>query len=305
MRLLFLFLDGIGLASVHPETNPLAIADMPALRALLEGRQLTKEAVNIVSPHASLISLDACLGISGLPQSATGQAALLTGQNVPAQVGYHYGPKPNKAIAKIITEGNIFSRLKKAGKSVALLNAYPPRYFQSLAAGRRIYSTIPLAITNAEVALKTQADLEAGAALSADFSGHGWHTELGIDAIPEITPEQAGERIVQLTKQVDLAFFEYWLTDIAGHKQNKENALFLLNTVDNVLRGILNTWEFDKGLILITSDHGNLEDLSTRHHTTNPVPALVIGPPEMRKRFCQALHNLTDISPAIMNLLLR
>ena len=47
--------------------------------------------------QVSLLALDAGLGVEGLPQSATGQAVLLTGVNIPAELGYHYGPKPNPA----------------------------------------------------------------------------------------------------------------------------------------------------------------------------------------------------------------
>ena len=38
MRLLFLFLDGLGLGTDDPATNPLVRADMPRLRALLGGQ---------------------------------------------------------------------------------------------------------------------------------------------------------------------------------------------------------------------------------------------------------------------------
>jgi len=56
-------------------------------------------------------------------------------------------------------------------------------------------------------------------------------------------------------------------------------------------------------LLLITSDHGNLEDLSTHHHTLNPAPALLVGAPEMRRSFTQGLKDLTDVAPAILRLL--
>jgi bisphosphoglycerate-independent phosphoglycerate mutase (AlkP superfamily) len=60
------------------------------------------------------------------------------------------------------------------------------------------------------------------------------------------------------------------------------------------------TWDTEQGLILITSDHGNMEDLSTRHHTTNPVPGLVIGSRSLREKFCVGLRNISQITPAIL-----
>jgi bisphosphoglycerate-independent phosphoglycerate mutase (AlkP superfamily) len=77
----------------------------------------------------------------------------------------------------------------------------------------------------------------------------------------------------------------------------------LLETIDQVLGGLLGAWDDDQGLILITSDHGNLEDLSTRRHTANPVPALLIGAKAYRQRFVSELHDLTDVTPAILNFL--
>jgi len=91
---------------------------------------------------------------------------------------------------------------------------------------------------------------------------------------------------------------------------------------------LLDAWDDRQGLILLTSDHGNLEDLSTRRHTSNPVPALLIGNEELRGQFVDALeasangraarssaypakealpsgfpYALTDITPAILDFL--
>ena len=50
-------------------------------------------------------------------------------KNVPAALGYHYGPKPNHLVANFLQNGNIFNELHKHGKSAALLNAYPQSVF--------------------------------------------------------------------------------------------------------------------------------------------------------------------------------
>src|SRR5512137_1241571 len=99
MRVLFLFLDGVGLGPNDPNTNPLAQAAMPNLSRLLDGQRLVVGETPQVTDRATVVALDACLGVPGTPQSATGQATLLTGRNVPAEIGYHYGPKPNPAVA--------------------------------------------------------------------------------------------------------------------------------------------------------------------------------------------------------------
>src|SRR5512138_3925349 len=192
MRVLFIFLDGIGLGENDPETNPLARAQMPNLNKLLDGRSLLKSAAPFDGEHASLLAVDPAVGVDGLPQSATGQAMLLTGKNIPAALGYHYGPKPNPEVAAFLKDETLFSNLAKAGKKTALLNAYPPRYFHGIDSGKRLYSSIPLAVTNAGLPLFRHDDLFAGQALSADFTGEGWRTMLGFREAPTMDAAHAG-----------------------------------------------------------------------------------------------------------------
>lgn len=303
MRLLFLFLDGIGLGADDPGINPLARAPMPNLIGLLDGRRLLAHAAGLETPRATLIGLDACLGVAGAPQSATGQATLLTGRNVPAEIGYHYGPKPDAPIADILRNGSLFRHVTQAGLGAALLNAYPPSYFAAVESGRRLYSAIPLAVTSAGIPLKTAADLYAGQALSADFTGWGWRDRLKLLDTPVLTTVEAGNRLATLAAAYAFSFFEYWLSDYVGHYQDMVGACNLLTAFDQVLGGLLAAWDDEAGLILVTSDHGNLEDLGTRSHTMNPAPALLIGAPALRRRFVADLHDLAGVAPAILRLL--
>lgn len=312
MQFLFLFLDGVGLGADTPSINPFARAQMPNLRALLGGKSLTASAAPFEGERATLVALDACLGVDGLPQSATGQAVLLTGANIPKEIGGHYGPKPNPAVASYLQDGKtLFSWLRTNGKTAALLNAYPPRYFHGIDSGRRLYSSIPLALTSAGLPLFTRDDLCAGRALSADFTGEGWHTLLGITDAPILSPKAAGRRTAALAMQYDLAFFEYWASDYAGHKQDMDWAVRQLETFDGMLAGLLEAWDDAhgngddaQGVILLTSDHGNMEDLSTRRHTHAPVPCLLIGPRSARGEFTRGLSDLTGVAPAIQRLIL-
>ncbi|HEX6305039.1 MAG TPA: hypothetical protein VFZ76_12675, partial [Anaerolineales bacterium] len=56
------------------------------------------------------------------------------------------------------------------------------------------------------------------------------------------------------------------------------------------------------GLIFLTSDHGNMEDLTTRRHTLNPVPGLVIGAQHLRDAFTPGLTDITAVTPSILQL---
>lgn len=302
MRVLFIFLDGVGLGADDPAVNPFSRVHMPNLETLLGGRRLVAASAPYVGSSATLLPLDATLGVEGLPQSATGQAALLTGQNVPAAVGEHYGPKPNPAVASYLLNGNVFSRLRRVGKTVALLNAYPPRYFDGIDSGLRIFSSIPLAVTSAGLSLFTKDDLYAGRALSADFTGAAWSAMLGFPDAPVLTAAQAGRRLAGLAQGYDFSLFEYWTTDYAGHKQDMRWAVEQLTNFDQVLGGLLGDWDLDAGLILITSDHGNMEDLTTRRHTFAMVPGLLIGSDPARRQFSHGLTDLTGVMPAIYQL---
>jgi 2,3-bisphosphoglycerate-independent phosphoglycerate mutase len=300
MKFLFLFLDGVGLGENNPNNNPFARVIMPTLQELLGGQTLVRETAPCVYERATLIGLDACLGVEGLPQSATGQAALLTGINIPSVINQHYGPKPNPAVAEFLRDNNLFISLQKKGLQSALLNAYPPSYFEAIESGRRLYAAIPLAVTSAGIPLKTVEDLYAGQALSADFTGQGWRDHLGYPDTPVYTPIQVGNKLTKLTRAYDLAFFEFWPSDYAGHQQDMGAACAMLETFDQVLAGLLDTWEDQDGLILITSDHGNVEDLTTRRHTLNLVPGLLIGSQHLREIFTENLFDLTGITPAIL-----
>lgn len=303
VRVLFMFLDGVGLGADDPELNPLARAEMPNLQKLLGGRKLLAGSAPYDGPRASLRAIDANLGVSGLPQSATGQAVLLTGVNIPQALGYHYGPKPNPETAAFLQEGGIFGELTRTGKRAALLNAYPGGYFQAIQSGKRMYSSIPLAVTRAGLSLFTIDELLAARAISADFTGEGLRERMGRSDVPALTETQAGQRLADLSRQYDFAFFEYWLSDYAGHEQDMPAAVSLLEKADLVLGGLLDAWDDKRGLVLLTSDHGNLEDLSTRRHTANPVPLLLIGDKKTRHLF-DGVTDLAGVAPGIKKAIL-
>ena len=303
MKTLFLFLDGIGLGDNDPERNPFARAKMTYLQSLLGGRTLVRESASFEGDHATLLSVDPNLGVDGLPQSATGQAVLLTGINIPAELGYHYGPKPNPEVAKYLDGKTIFAKTIRAGKKTALLSAYPPRYFAGINSGKHLYSAIPLALTNAGGSLFTQDDYYAGNALAADFTGKGWRKFLNLTDSPIYEPEEAGKKLGELASQYDFSLFEYWASDYAGHKQDMDSAVSQLETFDSVLKGLLGSSGYKPDLLLITSDHGNMEDLSTRRHTAANVPLLLFGEKSHRQEFQKDIHDLTGIAPAIMKIL--
>ena len=165
----------------------------------LDGRE------RLVGPRASLVPTDATLGLPGRPQSATGQATILTGRNVPALVGEHYGPKPNGAVADVIRAGTLFSEVMAAGGRAALITPYPDGFFAAVDSGKRLLSAVPLAATAAGLPLMNVADLRAGRAVSPDFTALGWREHLGYDDVPVLSPEEAGRHIAAIAASYDLS----------------------------------------------------------------------------------------------------
>ncbi len=301
-RVFLLFLDGVGLGEDDPAINPLAAAGAyPALHTLLGGQRPVAATGRLSTPGAELIPTDANLGVAGRPQSATGQAAIVTGINAAQRLGEHYGPRPDARVRAILDEGSIFRRLARAGRSPYFCNAYPQGYFDAVARGKRLLSAVPYAATLSGQTLATHADLYAGRALSADFTNQAWRAELGYHDVPLYTPQAAGAQLWMLSQPFDFVFFEVWQTDVLGHAQDREGAIRLLQQFDGFLAGLLEAADLTQTLIIVTSDHGNIEDCRHGKHTTNPALTLLLG--AGRDRYADQVADLTDFTRVISSFL--
>jgi hypothetical protein len=288
------FMDGVGLSGPDEAANPFSHAAMPALTGLLgDGWQFALDEP-VVAPRATLVPTDATLGMDGRPQSATGQATILTGRNVPQLVGEHYGPKPNPAVAEIIQQGTLFSEVTQTGGDAALLSPYPQGYFDAIDSGRRLLSAVPLAATSAGVPLKTADDLRRGQAISPDFTNQGWREHLGYDDVPLLSLDEAGARLAELAQAYEFSFFEHWPSDQSGHRGSLAEAAAHLERIDTFVGGLLAAWNDADGLLIMTSDHGNIEAKDHRQHTRNPVPTILVG--RDQARLAGEIHDLTDIA---------
>jgi hypothetical protein len=294
-RFLLFFIDGVGVGSDDETINPLATGRFPSL-LLTEKRRPDSE----VGPPGMAGGLDASLGVKGLPQSATGQTAILTGVNAPAALGHHMSGFPGPTLRKILLERSILKRLLAAGASAEFANAFGPRFFERPEAERRMSATTMATLASGRP-FRTWEDLVAGRAVVHDLT-HWRMREWGYD-LPLRAPEEAGRILAAQTLHGDapraFTLFEYFETDRAGHARDREGALRCLEDVDRALRTVLSSVDLATTTVAVVSDHGNLEDERVATHTMNPAffAAWGVGsggaPPE----------RLTDIAPFVFRAL--
>lgn len=301
MHIIIIFLDGIGLGDDDPDVNPFAVINAPTLHQLAGGQRWLKNTPRTETDRAVFIPTDAQFGIAGRPQSATGQATILTGRNIPAEIGEHYGPKPTPPIRNILAENNLFKTIVDSGGQAALINPFPPPFFKGINSGKRLPSSIQDAVLKAGIPLMTEQDYFKREAVSPDWTGEGWTHYLGYKDAPTYTPEESGALLAKLALKRDLTFFSTWITDEIGHRGPFERGVAYMELFDGVMKGLLKAWNDNDGLIIITSDHGNMEVQGNRRHTENQVPTVVIG--NARHQFAENFRSLIDITPKALKAL--
>jgi len=287
---LLFFIDGLGIGE-RVEFNPLASLNEAAPLAVFENE-----------PHETIfgglvIPTDACLGVPGRPQSASGQTTILTGVNAPALVGYHKQGFPNRALIEIIKEHSIFRQLTAAGVSpITFANAYTPRFFTERP---RWVSATTAAVEAANLPFSTIEDLKQGRAIYQDFT-NAVAINRGEPLTLRTAPE-AGSLLARITAANRFTLYEYFITDKVGHEQDMSAAREVLTQLALFIRSLLAALDLSRTTVILTSDHGNIEDLSSRNHTLNLVPTIVWG--AKRDAVARRINSLADITPAILAVL--
>jgi 2,3-bisphosphoglycerate-independent phosphoglycerate mutase len=290
MSVLLFFIDGLGIGTrgAHnpldglTEAAPLAVFQDEEPSIIFDGR---------------LVRTDACLGVEGRPQSASGQTTILTGVNAPFALGYHKQGFPNEALREIISEHSIFLQLKRARvEPNTFANAYTPRFFETRP---RWVSATTVAVEAAGMRFRDLDDLQNGRAVFQDYTNE-MLIERGL-AISPYMPEQAAEILASIAREHRFTLYEYFITDKTGHAQDMEAARVVLVNLARFVRHLLSQLDLKRTTVLLTSDHGNIEDLSTRNHTLNLVPTLIWG--EHKETIAARVRSLADITPAIVAIL--
>ncbi|HEX8354028.1 MAG TPA: hypothetical protein VF611_14065 [Pyrinomonadaceae bacterium] len=291
MSVLLIFVDGLGIGTRGPH-NPLHLLGREAEPlAVFEGEEPRL-------PSGGLLArTDARLGVEGRPQSASGQTTILTGVNAPAALGFHKQGFPNQRMRELIREHSLFLRLARLGVGPNLFaNAYAPQFF---AKRPRWVAATTVAVEAAGLPFRTVEDLKAGRAVYHDFSNRPL-IERGAD-VPARTPEEAAGVLADLAAPHRFTLYEHFIADRAGHDQDFGAARTVLGELARFVRALLARVDLARTNVLLTSDHGNVEDLSTRNHTLNAVPTLAWGPE--RGRVAGRVRTLADIAPTVVDIL--
>lgn len=292
---LLIFIDGIGLGPLGAH-NPFDGAPVEILAPLAHRPPPKGLACTFV---------DASLGHPGLPQSATGQAVIFTGQDAIAEAGGHWSGAPTPRIVRFIQKHSIFARARESGIEAAFLNAYDARrasHLERVIAGeeRAMRRHPPSAVSWAALAggtrIRTFDDVRAGRAATFDFTGEVLRA-FGVGA-PRVSISEAARAVLDGAREVRLGAFETFLTDKAGHTQDMTWARTEIVRVDRFLQAMITAADPRRDLVVMTSDHGNLEDLSTRSHTLSRVPLFAFG--RDAEKFVEGVVTLKDIAPRLL-----
>ncbi len=288
---LLIFIDGLGIGEKNNDFNPLA--KLENVEPLNNFRNADAKIVF----DGNLKPTDACLGVEGRPQSASGQTTILTGVNAPRLLGYHKQGFPNAALREVIRENSIFLQLKRRNiEPNVFVNTYTPQFFEQTP---RWKSATTCAVEAAGIAFRRLPDLFGEKALFHDFTNETL-VERGINA-PVFSPEKAGKILANFTKEYRFTLYEHFITDKIGHDQDFEKARVHLPRLAEFVRAALSAVDLEKTTVILTSDHGNIEDLSVRNHTLNNVPTIIWG--RKRDETAKQIKDLADITPAILRLL--
>jgi hypothetical protein len=284
------FIDGLGIGK-RGSSNPFDGLPDAAPLAVFQDEEPETFLNGIVVPT------DANLGVEGRPQSASGQTTILTGVNAPLTLGYHKQGFPNKALLEIIEKHSIFKRLKDADVGpVTFANAYTSWFFE---ARPRWVSATTAAVEAADMSFRTVADLTANNAVYQDFTNRVL-IERG-EAVSERSALEAATVLARIAEKHRFTLYEYFITDKIGHAQDMQLAKTTLTNLASFVRNLLMKLDLESTTVILTSDHGNIEDLSSRNHTLHKVPTIIWG--SRRDYAADRIKSLVDITPTIVDLL--
>jgi hypothetical protein len=285
MATLLLFVDGVGVGADDPGTNPFAAID---------ARRLSPVRGRAAGNGLAFRALDATLGVPGLPQSATGQTTLFTGVNAAKFLGRHQVGIPGPTLHPVLERESLFRKLVEVGRRPTFANGYTRAHLE---ARRPRWSASTRMVRASGVALRMLDEPAGGErALIHDYTGE-WAAKRGI-AVPRRTADEAAAVLAAMLVDHDVVLYEYFLTDLAGHRGSPGERVEQARRVEDLTDAVLRRVDLDRHAVLWVSDHGNLEESGHDRHTPNPVPLLGWG--RGAQEIVGGVAGMTDLTPAIV-----
>lgn len=125
------------------------------------------------------------------------------------------------------------------------------------------------------------------------------------DLQPEMSAKEVTTKVVEAIngKKYDCIILNFANPDMVGHTGNLEAAIKAIETIDGCVQQVVEAVEAQEGVLLITADHGNAEqmiDYKTGEphtaHTTNPVPLILVGMENVKLKE----GRLADLAPTML-----
>ena len=130
------------------------------------------------------------------------------------------------------------------------------------------------------------------------------------DLKPEMSAREVTETLVKQLREQDigLVIANFANADMVGHTGNFEAAVRACEVIDECIGKVVDAAMSKKGKMIITADHGNIEqlidyDTGMPHtaHTTNRVPVILVDEEHRKNRLNQG--TAIDVAPTILQLL--
>ena len=302
VRVAVLFTDGVGIGERDPAVNPLCSGEY-LLSRFADGSG------SVLPPGVRYFITDTTFGMAGRPQSASNQTAIYTASDAPRRIGAHVLGYPNQALRELLANESIVKRLIVMGRTATFANAYPLEYLDALhlphrrgtpsgltisprLAKKLKASASTLAMMAGGVELRTFDDARSGAGLTHDIDGA--MASRRDPTLPKRSAAASAQIFWSLAE--DFTLFEHYLADEAGHAQDFAAASRAIAAFDGFAREVIAQRPSD-AVVLICSDHGNVEDLSIRSHTRNPVAVLCAGEATVH------IRDVADVGRSVLFLL--
>ena len=128
------------------------------------------------------------------------------------------------------------------------------------------------------------------------------------DMKPEMSAFEVTENVLNAihSRKYDSIILNFANPDMVGHTGNIEAVIKALESLDGCVEKIVEAIEEEHGILLITADHGNCEqmiDYKTGEphtaHTTNPVPLVLVGKDDVKLKE----GRLADLAPTMLDLI--